>query len=455
MAILIKNGIIGTAERSFRGDLLIDGEKIAAVGGSLHCGGAEVVDASGCYLLPGGVDPHTHVILQAGGSKVSDGFAAATRAAVFGGTTSIVEHPGFTADGEPLAKAVELTVAEGEGRSYTDFGVHLVFQRYDCDIARELPEIVSRGFPTGKVYTTYAGRLTDEEIFPLMLGMKEAGGLLFYHCENDAITNGLAAEYQRELPAAAGLWPKSRPGYCEAEAVGRILALSRAAGVAAYIVHLSTKEALEEVILARRAGQRVYAETCPQYLTLTEERYKRENGLDYVMAPPLRKQGDCNRLWRALAQGDIDTVGTDHCSFSRADKVRLGAENVFKSPGGIPGIETRMELLFSEGVMKNRLSLERFVAVTATNPAGILGLRDKGRIAEEADADLILIDPAKSKKISVESLHQRVDYTPYEGMTVNGCVTDLWLRGRRLLKEGELTSDEPCGRLVRRELSGE
>ena len=173
------------------------------------------------------------------------------------------------------------------------------------------------------------------------------------------------------------------------------------------------------------------------------------------MAPPLRKQGDCNRLWRALAQGDIDTVGTDHCSFSRADKVRLGAENVFKSPGGIPGIETRMELLFSEGVMKNRLSLERFVAVTATNPADILGLRDKGRIAEGADADLILIDPAKSKKISVESLHQRVDYTPYEGVTVNGCVTDLWLRGRRLLKEGELTSDEPCGRLVRRELSGE
>ncbi|MCD7951957.1 MAG: amidohydrolase family protein [Synergistaceae bacterium] len=288
-----------------------------------------------------------------------------------------------------------------------------------------------------------------------MLGMKEAGGLLFYHCENDAVTNGLAAEYQRELPAAAGLWPRRRPGYCEAEAVKRILALSRAAGVAAYIVHLSTKEALEEVILARRAGQLVYAETCPQYLTLTEERYNRENCLDYVMAPPLRKQGDCNRLWRAIAQGDIDTVGTDHCSFSRADKARLGAENVFKSPGGIPGIETRMELLFSEGVMKNRLSLERFVAVTATNPAGILGLRDKGRIAEGADADLILIDPAKSKKISVESLHQRVDYTPYEGMTVNGCVTDLWLRGRRLLKEGALTSDETCGRLVRRELSGE
>ncbi len=452
MTILIKNGIIGTAERSFRGDLLIEGEKIAAVGGSLHCCGAHVVEAAGRYLLPGGVDPHTHVILQAGDNKVSDGFAAATRAAVFGGTTTIVEHPGFAAAGAPLSEAVRLTVAAGEGSSYTDFGVHLVFQRYDGKIARELPAAVVRGFPTGKVYTTYAGRLTDEEIFPLMRAMNEAGGLLFCHCENNAIVNGLAEAYQEKLPTDYDCWPRSRPGYCEAEAVRRLLALARAAEAPVYIVHLSTKEALEEVIRARRAGQRVYAETCPQYLMLTENCYQRENGLDYVMAPPLRGRVDCGRLWRALAQGDVDTVGTDHCSFSRADKKRLGAENIFKSPSGIPGIETRMELLFSEGVMKNRLSLERFVAVTATNPAAILGLKDKGRIEAGADADLILIDPAKSRKLSAASLHQRVDYTPYEGMTVNGCVTDLWLRGRRLLKAGLLTDEAPRGRLVRRKL---
>lgn len=450
MSVLIKNGIIGTAERSFRGDLLIEDEKIAAVGGSLYCGGAEVIDAAGRYLLPGGVDPHTHVMLRAGENSVSDGFAAATRAALFGGTTSVVEHPGFTAEEDPLARAVELTVAEGEGRSYTDFGVHLVFRRYDGNIARELPGLVSEGFPTGKVYTTYAGRLTDEEIFPLMLRMKEAGGLLFYHCENDAITNGLAAGFQRELPASCLCWPKSRPDYCEAEAVKRVLALSRAAEVPAYIVHLSTKAALDEVILARRAGQKVYVESCPQYLTLTDKCYEKENGLDYVMAPPLRSRGDCNRLWRALAQGDIDTVGTDHCSFSRADKTRLGAENVFLSPGGIPGIETRMELLFSEGVMKNRLSLERFVAVTATNPAAILGLDGKGRIEEGADADLILIDPAKSKRLSVDTLHQQVDYTPYEGITVTGCVTDVWLRGRHLIRDGALAESVPRGKFVKR-----
>lgn len=452
MTILIKNGIIGTAVRSFRGDLLIEGEKIAAVGGSLYCGGAEVVDAAGRYLLPGGVDPHTHVILQSGDNRVSDGFPAATRAAVFGGTTAIVEHPGFTAAGAPLSEAVGLTVAEGEGASYTDFGVHLVFQHYDGEVARELPAAVAQGFPTGKVYTTYAGRLTDEEIFPLMRAMNEAGGLLFYHCENNAVVNGLAEAYQEKLPTDYRCWPRSRPGYCEAEAVRRVLALARAAESPVYIVHLSTKEALEEAIRARRAGQRVFVETCPQYLTLTESCYQKENGLDYVMAPPLRGQGDCSRLWRALAQGDIDTVGTDHCSFSRADKERLGAENIFKSPGGIPGIETRMELLFSEGVMKNRLSLERFVAVTATNPAAILGLKDKGRIEAGADADLILIDPAQSRKLSAAALHQRVDYTPYEGMTVNGCVTDLWLRGRRLLKAGLLTDEAPHGRLVRRKL---
>ncbi|MDO5115602.1 MAG: dihydropyrimidinase [Synergistaceae bacterium] len=452
MAVIIKDGIIGRASGSFRGDILIDGEKIAAVGGSIYCGGAEVVNAAGRYLLPGGVDPHTHVMLRVGENSVSDGFKAATRAALFGGTTTIVEHPSFEPQEAPLSAAVERTAAEGIGRSYTDFGIHLVFQRYGDDIAAELPTMTEAGFPTGKVYTTYGGRLTDEEIFPLMLAMKEAGGLLLYHCENNAVTNGLAAMLSREMPAARESWPLSRPDYCEAEAVRRVLALSRAAGVPAYIVHLSTKEGLEEAIRARRAGQMVYLETCPQYLTLTEECYKRDNGLDFVMAPPLRKSGDCDRLWRALGQGDIDAVGTDHCSFSRADKERLGAENVFKSPGGVPGIETRMELLFSEGVMKNRLSLERFVAVTATNPASILGLRDKGRIEAGADADLILIDPEKSGILSAESLHQAVDYTPYEGIMVNGRVTDVWLRGARVVEEGRLTAERPAGRLLKRRL---
>lgn len=452
MGVLIKNAYIAGKDGAFYGDLLTDGEKIAKVGESIECDGAEVFDAAGRYLLPGGVDPHTHVMLRSGSCRVSDGFAAATRAALIGGTTTIAEHPSFHDRGVPLSFAIDETLAEGEGSSFVDFGVHLVFQRYDDEIAREVPEIISRGFPTGKVYTTYVGKLSDNEIFELMLKMKEAHGLLFYHCENDAITNGLAAQYRKNLPTKYSCWPKSRPDYCEAEAVRRVLALSRAAQVPSYIVHLSTQEALEEVIRARRAGVQVYVETCTQYLTLTDSCYDQENGLDFVMAPPLRKSSDCERLWHALGQGDIDTVGTDHCSFSRADKVRLGAENIFKAPGGIPGIESRMEILFSEGVMKKRLSLERFVAVTATNPAAILGFKDKGRLEAGADADLVIIDPEKTHTLTVDTLHQKVDYTPYEGMTVRGCVTDVWLRGEHKVADGKLVSETPSGKLVRRAL---
>ena len=448
--ILIKNGIIGNAEKSFRGDLLLDGEKIAAAGEAIECFGAEIYDAAGKYVLPGGVDPHTHVMLTVGENRVSDGFEAATRAALAGGTTTIVDHPGFTPDGAPLGEAVKLEAAEGAKGSWCDYGIHLVFQRWDDGVAAELPELAKAGFTTGKVYTTYAGMMKDEDIFQLMGAMKAVGGTLFFHCENNAITTGLGAYYQQELPAGPQLWPKSRPDYAEAEAVKRVLSLAKAAGVAVYIVHLSTAAALNEVILARRAGQKVYAESCPQYLLLDDRRYKCENGLDYVMAPPLRKPRDCARLWSALAQGDIDTIGTDHCSFSRADKERLGSENVFKCPGGIPGVETRMELLFSEGVMKNRLSLERFVAVTAANPAAILGLRDKGRLEAGADADVIIIDPEQKRRITAASLCQSVDYTPYEGIETTGRVTGVWLRGKLAFDGGVITAERPDGKFIAR-----
>ncbi|MEG1912559.1 MAG: dihydropyrimidinase [Cloacibacillus sp.] len=452
MALIIKNGIIGSPAGAFRGDLLIEGEKIAAVGSSLHAAAAGVFDARGRYVLPGGVDPHTHVMLKIGARKVSDGFKAATRAALFGGTTTIVDHPGFAPDGSPLAAPVELELEEGAKGSFTDYAVHMVFQRYDETVRRELHDVIAKGFPTGKVYTTYAGMLRDEEIFPLMKQMKEEGGLLFFHCENNAVTSGLGAEYQKTLPTPYDAWPKSRPDYCEAEAVKRVLTLARAAEVPVYIVHLSTKAALEEVILARRTGQTVYAESCPQYLLLTDDRYKQENGLDYVMAPPLRGRGDCERLWRAAAQGDIDTIGTDHCSFSRAVKKRLGARNIFNAPGGVPGVETRMELLFSEGVMKGRLSLERFVEITAAAPARILGMPDKGRLEAGADADVIIIDPEQPHTVTCGALHQKADYTPYEGAALSCRCTDVWLRGEHLVADGELKEKKPKGRFIKRSL---
>jgi dihydropyrimidinase len=200
----------------------------------------------------------------------------------------------------------------------------------------------------------------------------------------------------------------------------------------------------------REHGQKIYAETCPQYLCLTDELYIGENGIDYVMAPPLRKKKDCEALWKAIASGDIDTVGTDHCSFSRADKVRYGEGNVFRTPGGIPGIETRMPILFSEGVMKERISLERFVAVTSTGPAKILGLKKKGRIEAGADADIVIIDPKTEKVLSADTLHQKVDYTPFDGMKVRGLPSHVWLRGMPMLESGTFVGDGPSGRFVKR-----
>ncbi len=452
MVFLIKDGVVGDCAHSYRADVLIDGERIAQIGENIPPEGHEVVDAGGCYVVPGGIDPHTHVMLRNAAGSVSDGFRAATEAALWGGPTTIVDHPGFVEPGSPLFLPLELTLAEGRGNTYTDFGVHLVFQRYDDGVAAEYREALAQGYATGKVYLTYNGRLGDEEIFALMLDATRGSCLLFYHAENNAIAAGLAAAMQEKGQTAPSNWPASRPDHCEAEAVNRILALAKSAGASTYIVHLSSAFGLDEIIPARKAGQNIYAETCPQYLCLTDARYDRENALDCVMAPPLRKQKDCDRLWKAIGCGDIDTVGTDHCSFSREQKERLGGENVFKSPGGIPGIETRLPLLFSEGVLKGRISLEQFVGVTASNAARILGVPDKGAIAPGMDADITIIDPSVEKTLSVETLHQKVDYTPYEGMNVRGWPAHVWLRGKPMLLDGEFVAGEPGGKFIKRYL---
>ena len=450
--ILIKNGIIGSAVKSFIGDVLFEGEKIIETGESITCGAAEVFDADGCYVVPGGVDPHTHVMLEAGGCGVSDGFMKATAAALWGGTTTIVEHPGFMPAGSPLAAALDKTVAAGEGNSYADFGVHAVFQGYGESVSDELPSIVKSGFPTGKVYTTYAGKMADHDIFSLMKDVAGCGGLLFFHAENDAIVKGLAEEFQHNMKTGSASWPASRPDYCEAEAIYRILSLARSTRTSPYIVHISSSLGLKKIIEARRSGQKVYAETCPQYLCLTDRCYEYENGLDYVMAPPLRKQSDCSALWKAIGNGEIDTVGTDHCSFSRADKIRLGCADVFKSPSGIPGIETRLPILFSEGVLKGRISLEQFVGVTSANPSRILGLENKGRIAAGADADIVIIDPRAEKVISKDTLHQSADYTPYDGMKVRGLPAYVWLRGKAVIINGAFAAEKPFGHFIKRYL---
>lgn len=326
----------------------------------------------------------------------------------------------------------------------------MVFQGKNGFSEEEIRELILRGHATGKVYTTYDARMKDAQIVSLMKLMERSGGLLLYHAENDKEIRHVTSYFEKKRITGIKYWPLSRPDHCETEAVELILELAKSTGVSTYIVHLSTSRGLKNIMEVRSHGQKVYAETCPQYLCLTDELYSAENGIDYVMAPPLRKKNDCEALWNAIASGDIDTVGTDHCSFSRADKVKYGSESVFRSPGGIPGIETRMPILFSEGVMKERISLEQFVAVTSTGPAKILGLKEKGRIEPGADADIVIIDPKSEKVLSKETLHQKVDYTPFDGMSVRGLPSHVWLRGMPMLENGTFVGNGPSGRFVKR-----
>ena len=414
MALVIKNAIITGSGRSFRGDVLIEGESIAAAGSAVYASGADVLDAAGKYLFPGGIDLNVSADAYSSGDNDS-------AAALFGGTTAVctvcADESGSTCEREMTA-------------GYIDLGLYMPFERAD------------------------SGCVDDCDIFSLAAKAAERGAPLICRCENSTVTAGLAGMMQKQQKSRPSVWPAVRPAYAEAEAVHRMLTIARAAGAAVYISGVSSAEAMDEIISARRSGQTVYAGTCPHYLILTEDLYHGADASLFTVNPPLRTQRDCERLWRALAQGDLDCVSSDHHALSRADKISSG-ENIFASFAGMPGIETRLALLFSEGVMKNRITPERFAAVTAGTPAAIAGFGRKGRISAGMDADVILVDPSAKTVISAEKLHQRSGYTPYQGMELNGLVTDVWLRGHHLIANGVMTDSTPRGRFVKRDAGRE
>lgn len=276
--------------------------------------------------------------------------------------------PGFGPQGCDLPHQPTAYLEQADGRCHTDYALHGVFQHVDDAVLARIPEVVAQGFPTLKAYTTYDGRLDDEGLLQVLAALRDAGGLLAVHCENHAITRFLGDKLRREAPRDPMSQPRSRPARCEAEAVNRILKLAKTAEAPVYIVHLSTAEGLACVREAQKAGQPVIAETCPQYLLLDESAYAERDGLKYIMAPPLRTEADRAALWEGLADGSISVAATDHCSFSLAQKRERGKESVLDCPGGVPGVETRIPLLFSEGVLHGRLTLPRFVDVVSTSP---------------------------------------------------------------------------------------
>ena len=456
MRTLITGGLVARTDGVFNADILIEDERILELGERLHerelAEGTRMVDVSGCVVMPGGVDAHTHLNLTAQGTHVSDGFEAGTLAAAWGGTTTVIEHPGFGPQGCGLLHQPAAYREEAEGRCYVDYAFHGVLQHVDGTVLADVPEAVAQGFPTLKAYTTYEGMLDDAALLHILSALRDAGGLLAVHAENDAIAGFLTERLRQEAPLDPLSHPRSRPPHCEAEAVNRVLKLAKTADAPAYIVHLSTAEGLACVRAARRSGQKVIAETCPQYLLLDETAYAEPDGLKYVLTPPLRAPHHRRALWEGLADGSIAVVATDHCSFSLAQKRERAVESVFDCPSGVPGVETRLPLLFSEGVLRGRLTLPRFVEVACTAPARIMGLPSKGRLEPGADADITVIDPSDERLVHHDRLHQRTDSTPYEGMIVRGWPRHVWLRGRPLVFGRQLCGTAGQGRFLERAL---
>ncbi len=455
MKTLVTNGIVVTSTTSFQSDLLIENGRIGAIGSALSSPNATIIDAAGCYVMPGGIDVHTHLNLEVGGEKVSDGFYAGSAAAAFGGTTTIVEHPGFGPPGCDLNYQTNLYHQQADREMVIDYGLHAVIQHVDRAVLEGITLLPEQGIASLKVYLTYSGRLGDEAIIEVLKTAHAAGVRVAFHAENHAIISSLTNTFRaRGHCTDPGLHPASRPDYAEAEAVFRLIQLARAAGeVPVYIVHLSTAAGLDIIRKARRQGREVYAETCPQYLCLNETCYQQPDGLQYVLSPPLRRQEDCDALWDGLGDGSIDVVATDHCSFSLAQKMQKGKTDIFAAPGGIPGVETRMPLLFSEGVVKKRIDLNRFVRLTATNPAKIMGLApQKGDLIVGGDADIIILEPRIKKTISSRLLHQDVDYTPFAGMEIQGWPTTVIQRGQIVIKDEQLKVARGAGSFVQRKI---
>lgn len=451
MRILLQGGTVVSAEGTAILDVLLEGERIAAVGENLSSGDARIVDCTGKLLFPGFIDGHTHFDLEVGGTITADDFATGTRAALRGGTTTVID---FAAPdkGETLAAGLARWQKKAGGHSACDYGFHMTIDDWNEGISREIGEMMNQGITSFKMYMTYPAMMVPEgDMYHALLRLREAGGITGVHCENDGVIRALIADAKAAGQTGPGSHPRTRPAPLEAEAVGHLLRMAQLADVPVIIVHLSTRESLEEVRAARRRGQTVYVETCPHYLLLEDEVYDNPDFLEaakFVCAPPIRKRTDREALWEAMQNGEIDTVATDHCSFTTAQK-RAGQYDFTKIPGGLPGVEHRGVLLYTCGVAEGRIAAPDMCRVLCENPAKLYGCwPQKGVIAPGSDADIVVYDPETEGTISAANQAQHVDYTPYEGMRTRGSIAQVYLRGQLAADHGQLLAAQ--GRFIRR-----
>ena len=444
MRKLLKGGSVVTGSGTFRADVLTDGETIAAVGRDLPPHGAAVTDVTGKLLFPGFIDAHTHFDLDVCNTTTADDFATGTKSALRGGTTTIVDFA-CPNKGQTLGYGLKLWHEKADGKSSCDYGFHMTIDDWNEGIEAELPAMFDAGISSFKMYMTYpAMMIGDQDMYFALRALKRYGGIAGVHCENAGVIDALISQHKRDGLTGPSSHPECRPNALEAEAVAHLLRIAQVADVPVIIVHLSTAEALDEVRAARARGQQVYIETCPHYLLLDDSVYYQPEysaAARYVCAPPLRKKKDQQALWQALADGTIQTVSTDHCSFSLAQK-DAGKGDFTKIPGGLPGVETRGILLYSAGVAGGRISAGTMCKVLSENPAKLYGMFGrKGIIAPGADADIVVIDPAAEGVITAGDQIANVDYTPYEGVKTQGKITQVYLRGALAVDAGKVVAE--------------
>lgn len=437
MRICIKNGEVINACRRFHSDVLIEENKIIAVEPSIDSPDAQIIDARGCYLFPGFIDTHTHFDLDLGTTITADDFNTGTVAALLGGTTTVLDFA-TQSKGGTLLEALNQWHEKAKGSS-CNYGFHMAITDWNSSVSQEMEVMREKGITSYKMYMVYpALRVEDGTIYLAMKRAAEIGALIGMHCENWDLLQTLTAEQLALGNTGPTGHPLSRPAAVEAEAISRYLRIAELAKASAYVVHLSTAQGLKEARHARERGQKVYLETCPQYLVLDDERYNDADAAKYVMSPPLRKPSDNELLWEGLAKNEIDTLGTDHCSFTMAQK-SLGIGDFTKIPNGSAGVQVRAMLYFTFGVQSKIVTLEQMAAQLSENAARIFGMYpQKGKIQAGADADIVIWEPNYKQRLTHAKLAHACDNSPYEGMDVSGFARDVILGGVIAVQNGAL-----------------
>jgi dihydropyrimidinase len=453
MSILIKNGCVVTASESYIADIYIEGQQIVAIGKNLEYSAEKVIDATNKLIFPGGIDPHVHLDMPFMGTYSSDDYETGTRAALHGGTTMVIDFI-LQTQGDSLHNALKTWQKKSVGKAIGDYSYHMAVTDFNDNVAKEVVQMIEEeGISSFKTFMAYKGALMidDGQMVQLMKVVKEYGGLVTVHATNGDMIDSLIAKNRTEGNLSPLYHYLSQPEITEAEASGRFTDMLNYTGCPGYIVHMTCEGALNAVRRATQRNQKLFVETCTQYLMLDASLYEKNfEGAKWVMSPPLREKKDQDALWSGINQGLIQVVGTDHCPFMWEQKL-MGKKDFSKIPNGHPGIEHRMELLFSEGVNKGKISLTKYVELSSTNAAKIFGMYPrKGTIAIGSDADLVVFDPNKEHTISVKTHHMNCDYSAYEGKKVKGKTEIVILRGQIAIENGQCHLKAGHGQFIHR-----